>query len=721
MAKAVYEIAGMDCAEEVSVLRREIEPLPGVQELGFDVLGRTMTVRFDDQRINDDKLLAAIGRAGLRGRIRSPAGNQRGDVEHRRGPIASTAASAVLMAAAFTVHALATGWKDAFGSHAAESVPVISRLLYGCAALAGGWFVVPKAWGALRRLRPDMNLLMVVAVAGAFIIGEYLEGAAVAVLFALSLSLEAWSVDRARRAIGALMQLAPEMASVLGADGRETAVPVANVSVGATIVVKPGEKFPLDGRVMRGETTVNQAPITGESIPVPKSEGSEVYAGTINHEGAVEVETTKPASDTTLSKIIQLVGDAQSKRSPSEQWVDSFARYYTPAIMLLAIAVMLLPPLLFGGAWTKWFYEGLVLLVIACPCALVISTPVSIVAALTAAARQGVLIKGGPFVEAPAKLRAIAFDKTGTLTEGRPEVRKIIPLSGHDERELLGIAAAIESRSQHPLAQAVLRAAGAAGIQPLPADDFQALSGKGATARIDGRAVWVGSHRLLEERGQETQEMHATLEEFAAQGCSVVVVGEDDHVCGLIAVADQLRPQTPHALAALRDAGIARLILLTGDNRATGEAIGKAAGVDEVRAELLPQDKVGAIEELTRQFEYVAMVGDGVNDAPALARASLGIAMGVMGTDAALETADVTLMSDDLSKLAWLIRHSKRTLSVIRQNIFVSLIVKAAFVLMTFSGHASLWAAIAADTGMSLLVIANGLRLLTASSVSRTS
>lgn len=720
MAKEVYEIEGMDCAEEVSVLRREIEPLPGVQELGFDVLGRTMTVRFDDQRINDDKLLAAIGRAGLRGRIRSRAGNPRGDVERRRGPIASTAASAALMAAAFTVHALATGWKDAFGSHAAESVPVISRLLYGCAALAGGWFVVPKAWGALRRLRPDMNLLMVVAVAGAFIIGEYLEGAAVAVLFALSLSLEAWSVDRARRAIGALMQLAPETASVIGADGRETAVPVANVSVGATIVVKPGGKFPLDGRVLRGETTVNQAPITGESIPAPKSAGSEVYAGTINHEGAVEVETTKPASDTTLSKIVQLVGDAQSKRSPSEQWVDSFARYYTPAIMLLAIVVMLLPPLLFGGAWTKWFYEGLVLLVIACPCALVISTPVSIVAALTAAARQGVLIKGGPFVEAPAKLRAIAFDKTGTLTEGRPEVRKIIPLSGHDERELLGIAAAIESRSQHPLAQAVLRAAEAAGVQPLPADDFQALSGKGATARFNGRSVWVGSHRLLEERGQETPELHATLGEFAAQGCSVVVVGEDDHVCGLIAVADRLRPQTPHALAALRDAGIARLVLLTGDNCATGEAIGKMAGVDEVRAELLPQDKVGAIEDLTRQFEYVAMVGDGVNDAPALARASLGIAMGVMGTDAALETADVTLMSDDLSKLAWLIHHSKRTLSIIRQNIFASLIIKAAFALLTFSGHASLWAAIAADTGMSLLVIANGLRLLTASFVSRT-
>ncbi len=712
MAKAVYEIAGMDCAEEIALLRREIEPLPGVEELGFDVLGRTMTVRYDDQRVKSDDLLAAIDSAGLRGKIRGAANAPRDVAEGRRGPIVSTAASAAFVAAAFSLHALEAGWKDAFGAHGAGPIPVISRLLYGCAALAGGWFVLPKAVRAVRRFRPDMNLLMVVAVAGAFAIGEYVEGAAVALLFALSLSLEAWSVDRARRAIGALMQLAPETAAVLGADGRESVVDVTDVSVGSTVVVRPGDKFPLDGRVLRGETTVNQAPITGESIPVAKSVGSEVFAGTINEDGAVEVETTKPASDTTLAKIIRLVGDAQSKRSPSEQWVDTFARYYTPLVMLLAIAVMLVPPLLMGGAWTKWFYEGLVLLVIACPCALVISTPVSIVAALTSAARQGVLIKGGPYVESPAKLCAIAFDKTGTLTAGQPEVREVIPLSGHDKRELLDIAAAIESRSRHPLAQAILRAAEAAGVQPRPADDFQALSGKGATARINGRFVWLGSHRLLEERGQETPEMHAMLEEFAAQGCSVIVVGEEDHVCGLIAVADQLRPQTPKALAALREAGISRLILLTGDNRATGEAIGKAAGIDEVRAELLPQDKVVAIEDLIRKYEHVAMVGDGVNDAPALARASLGIAMGGVGTDAALETADITLMTDDLSRLAWLITHSRRTLAVIRQNIFASLGVKAAFVALTLTGHASLWAAIAADTGVSLLVIFNSLRLL---------
>jgi Cd2+/Zn2+-exporting ATPase len=508
------------------------------------------------------------------------------------------------------------------------------------------------------------------------------------------------------------MQLAPDTACVRGEDGVETTVPVADVPLGATLIVRPGEKIPLDGQVVKGETSINQAPITGESMPVHKSLGSEVFAGTINHDGAVEIIATKLAVDSTLAKIIKLVGDAQSKRSPSEQWVESFARYYTPVVMALAIAVMLLPPLLFDGEWSRWFYEGLVLLVIACPCALVISTPVSIVAALTAAARQGVLIKGGPYVEAPARLRAIAFDKTGTLTRGRPEVRKVIPLSGHNEREVLDIAAAIESRSQHPLAQAIVRAAQSAGITPRPADDFQSLTGKGATARIDGRDFWLGSHRLLEQRGQETPEMHVALEEFAAAGHSVIVVGEEDHVCGLIAVADALRDEAPAALTALREAGIARLVLLTGDNRSTGEAIGRSAGVDDVKAELLPQDKVAAIEELAHQHGYVAMVGDGVNDAPAMARATLGIAMGAMGTDAALETADVALMTDDLSKLAWLVRHSRRTLTVIRQNIFTSLAVKVAFVALAMTGHASLWTAIAADMGTSLIVIANGLRLL---------
>lgn len=477
-------------------------------------------------------------------------------------------------------------------------------------------------------------------------------------------------------------------------------------------MVRPGDKFPLDGKIVKGETTVNQAPITGESLPVPKAPGDGVFAGTINQDGAVEFVTTRPASDTTLARIIRMVGDAQSKRSPSEQWVEQFARYYTPAVMGLAIAVMTLPPLFFDGAWARWFYEGLVLLVIACPCALVISTPVSIVAALTASARRGVLVKGGPYMEAPARLKAVAFDKTGTLTEGHPQVRKVVPLSGHTEDEVLAIAAAVERRSAHALARAIVRAADDRGIRPAAAEDFQAIKGKGATAKVAGQSVWLGSHRLLEERGQETPQMHEQLESMEHDGASVIVVGKDHHVCALIAVADRIRPQSKTAIDEMRSAGIQHIVMLTGDNWGTAEAIGREAGVDEVRAELLPEDKVAAVEELVSRYGQVAMIGDGINDAPAMARATLGIAMGAAGTDAALETADIALMGDDLLAVPWLIRHSRRTLRVIRQNIVASLGVKVLFVVLTLVGHGSLWAAIATDTGMSLLVVFNALRLL---------
>lgn len=487
---------------------------------------------------------------------------------------------------------------------------------------------------------------------------------------------------------------------------------VAEVTVGSTVVVKPGEKFPLDGRITKGRTQVNQAPITGESLPVPKAPGDEVFAGTINGDGTVEFATTKAAGDTTAAHIIKMVGEAQSRRAPSEQWVERFARYYTPAVMVLAVAVILVPPLLFGGAWSKWFYEGLVLLVIACPCALVISTPVSVVAALASAAKNGVLIKGGLYVELPARLRAVAIDKTGTLTEGAPSVGEVVPVSGHTDGELLEIAAAIEARSEHPLARAVVAHAQERGIRPTPAEDFQVLQGKGASATLGGRPVWIGSHRYLEERSQETPDMHRRLEALSSAGSSVVVVGNDEHVCGFIAVSDRLRTNAAAAVADLRAAGVEHVVMLTGDNRGTGEAVGRLAGVDEIKAELLPADKVAAVEELVRRFGEVAMVGDGVNDTPAMARATLGIAMGAAGTDAAIETADIALMSDDLSKLPWLIRHSKRTLRVIRQNIVASLAVKALFVALTLLGHASLWAAIAADTGMSLLVVFNALRLL---------
>mgnify|MGYP002622832673 CR=1 FL=1 len=711
MANAVFKIHGMDCAEEVAALRAELEPLAGVAGLSFDVLNGKMSVEFSEAQISTGQMIAAVQRAGLRAEPweRAAANSTHAEAALRWRKAAATAASGALVAIGFAVHGAAEGWRAAIGEDSV--VPLASKLCYLAAIVAGAWYVAPKAGRALLRRRPDMNLLMMLAVGGAILIEQYFEAAMVAFLFALSLALESWSVGRARRAIAALMSLSPPSARLLQADGTEQLVDVGQVTPGSTIVVRPGDKFPLDGSVAKGTTTVNQAPITGESVPVAKAPGDEVFAGTINQDGAVEVVTTKAAEDTTLARIIRMVGDAQSKRAPSEQWVERFAHYYTPSVMIFALAVMVVPAL-FDGAWSKWFYEGLVLLVIACPCALVISTPVSIVAALTAAARQGVLIKGGPYIEAPARLKAIAMDKTGTLTEGQPTVKDVVPLSGHTEAEVVEIAAAVEARSEHALAKAVVRAANAQAIRFAAVDDFQAMKGKGATATVDGQPVWLGSHRLLEERGQETPAMHEQLEAMERDGSSVIVVGNESHVCGMIAVADNIRPESAKAVADLRSSGIEHIVMLTGDNQGTADAIGREAGVDEVRAELLPEDKVHAVEQLVARYGEVAMIGDGVNDAPAMARATVGIAMGAVGTDAALETADIALMGDDLLSVAWLIRHSRRTLNIIRQNIVAALAVKAAFVALTLVGHASLWAAIAADTGASLAVIFNGLRLL---------
>ena len=409
-----------------------------------------------------------------------------------------------------------------------------------------------------------------------------------------------------------------------------------------------------------------------------------------------------------------MVGEAQSRRGPSEQWVEKFSRIYTPAVMAAALLVLVIPPLFFGGAWSDWLYRALVLLVIACPCALVISTPVSIVAGLAAAARNGVLIKGGVYLEAPAHLQAIALDKTGTLTVGQLQVVEVVPWSGHSETEVLERAAAMESHSEHPIARAVLAYAAAHNIKPQSAADFQIIPGKGARATFNGQDFWLGSHRYLEERGEETEEVHQRLEAMSAQGRTVVVIGNDKHVCGLIALSDELRPEAPQAIRDLHALGVQHVIMLTGDNRPTAEAIAAKAGLNEFQSELLPVDKVTAIESLVAKYGRVAMVGDGVNDAPALARATIGIAMGSAGTDAAIETADVALMADDLTRLPWLIRHSRRTLRIIRQNIAFSLAVKLAFVILTFAGVSSLWGAIAADTGASLLVVLNGLRLLDA-------
>jgi Cd2+/Zn2+-exporting ATPase len=709
-----FKISGMDCAEEVGVLKREVGPAVGGEaRLSFDILNGRMAVAAPD--VDPQVIVKAVARTGMRATVWQQDEKVKDEdrVWQHHGRTVLTIASGALAVVAFTAHVMTVGsFAEAFGLGEETATPLPSKLFYGLSVLAGVWYFLPKAWYSLARLRPDMNLLMTVAVIGAIAIGEWSEAATVAFLFSVSLLLESWSVGRARRAIAALMNLAPPTVRVLGPDGQEAEVAPDHVPIGAIFIVRPGERLPLDGRVKRGESEVNQASITGESMPIAKAPGAEVFSGTINGDGVLEIESTKAAADTTLARIIRMVGDAQSKRAPSEQWVEKFARIYTPVVMVLSLLVLLIPPLLLGASWPTWLYNSLVLLVIACPCALVISTPVSIVAAIAAAARQGVLVKGGVYIEVPAKLKAIAFDKTGTLTEGKPAVTEIVPLNGHDERELLERAAAMEARSDHPLAQAIVNYARQQGIEPTPADDFQILQGKGAQARINGRDFWLGSHRYLEERKQETPEVHERLETMSGAGRSVVVIGNAEHVCGLIALADRVRSEAGSVLKDLHRQGIEHLIMLTGDNRATAEAIAKETGIDEFRAELLPADKVNVIEELVQKYGAVAMIGDGVNDAPALGRATLGIAMGAAGSDAAIETADIALMSDDLTRVAWLIGHSRRTLQIIRQNIFASLAVKVVFVALTLSGHGSLWAAIAADMGVSILVIANGLRLL---------
>ncbi len=715
----VFKVQGLDCAEEVAALRQAVGPVVGGEDrLAFDVLNGRMMVLEDAERVSAEEIRKAVSKTGM-STVEWRADDEeskRASERHQRAQSWFTTLSGISLFAGVALHVwLAGGFAEAlrlFAGHDGQAMPLPEAVAYAFAIGFGARYVVVKAWYAALALRPDMNLLMVIAVAGAVGIGEWFEAAAISFLFALSLLLESWSVGRARRAIAELLDLAPPIVRLKLDTGEEREVPATEAPVGSRFIVNPGERIALDGRIVSGVSAVNQAPITGESVPVSKEPGAEIFAGTINGEGALEVESTKVAEDTTLARIIRLVEEAHGRRARAEQWVEKFARVYTPAVIVLAIAVFLLPPLLFGGAWDDWFYRALVLLVIACPCALVISTPVSIVSALAASARQGVLVKGGTYIEQPAHLKAIAFDKTGTLTRGEPAVVGVIPLNGHSERELLQRAAALEARSTHPLAQAILDYAGQIDVDAKPAEGAQVLPGKGVTGRFRDEEFWLGSHRYLLERGQETPEVSERAEALEREGRTVVVIGNETHVCGLIAVADTVRPGARGVIEALRERGIAHLIMLTGDNRATGEAIAREVGIDEVQAELLPEDKVATVEALVAKYGTVAMVGDGVNDAPAMARASFGIAMGAMGSDAAIETADIALMTDDLAKLPWLVGHSRRTLAIIRENIVFSLGVKVVFVVLTFAGFATLWGAIAADVGASLLVVANALRLL---------
>lgn len=589
----------------------------------------------------------------------------------------------------------------------------VSNALYLLAIVIGGVGIFKVGFRNLLKFEFDMKTLMTIAIIGAAIIGEWQEAAIVVFLFAVSEALEAYSMNKARQSIEGLMDIAPPVALIKRSHGdhhHEVELPTADINVGDILIVKPGQKIAMDGIVISGISTVNQAPITGESNPVKKEIGNEVFAGTLNEEGALEIQVTKRVEDTTIAKIIHLVEEAQAEKAPSQQFVDKFAKYYTPAIILVALLVAVIPPL-FTGEWSQWIYQGLAVLVVGCPCALVISTPVAIVTAIGNAAKQGVLIKGGIYLEELGRIKAIAFDKTGTLTKGQPEVTDIVTMEDITEEALFKAVATVEKSSQHPLARAILTKAAALGIEPSIPSQFQSVTGKGAYATVEGTKVYAGSLSWIESIVTMNEQIKAAIAHFAKQGKSVIAVATDSQLLGIIAIADQLRQESKHVIQELRKQGL-KTVMLTGDAETTAKAIASELQLTDIRASLLPEDKLDSIKELQQQFGSVAMVGDGVNDAPALASASVGIAMGGAGTDAALETADIALMADDLRKLPYTIRLSKKTLSIIKQNIIFALGLKVVALLLVIPGWLTLWIAIFADMGATLLVVFNSLRLL---------
>ncbi len=584
--------------------------------------------------------------------------------------------------------------------------------LFAVSIFIGGYDLFKAGIANLLRFRFDMKALMTIAIIGAALIGEWQEGAVVVFLFAVSEALERYSMDRARRSIQRLMEIAPKKA-IVRRGNREYEIDVDDLQINDIIVVKPGQKIAMDGIVVQGTSCVNEAAITGESMPVHKTVGDEVYAGTLNEEGALEVRVTKRVEDSTIAKIIHLVEEAQAERAPSQQLVDRFARYYTPAIMAIAVFVATVPPLWFGGEWETWIYRGLTVLVVGCPCALVISTPVAIVTAIGQAARQGVLIKGGVYLEEMGQLTAIAFDKTGTLTKGTPEVTDIRLFSDISEQEFLRIAASIEKYSQHPLASAIVRKAEQQGLSldDWQVTDFRSITGKGAAASINGMMYYIGSPALFSAH-LLSAEVRGAIESLQQEGKTVMGLGSDEQFLGVIAVSDQVRENAASVIQQLHELGIEKTVMVTGDNTATAKAIRTVLGVTEVKAELLPEDKLNAIKTLRNEYGRIAMVGDGVNDAPALAAANVGIAMGKAGTDVALETADMVLMADDLHQLPYAIRLSRKTLRIIKENITFALSLKLLALILIIPGWLTLWLAIFADMGATLIVLFNSLRLM---------
>ncbi len=713
-----FKIEGLDCPDCAVSLEKAVAALPNVSGAKLNFAAATLVVSpRDTQTVIPDveRIVREMGHRAIPDDVPQAAPVEEASDwrkwarRHKRTLATSIGGTLLLIA---------------FLSKLAGGPDALTTFLYITATVVSGYFAARAGWVTLRTTRRvDMNVLMTLAAVGALFIGEFEEGAMVTFLFALGNLLESATMDRARRAIRSLMELAPPEATLLR-DGTEERVPIETLLVNDRILVRPGERLPMDGQVIEGQSAVNEAPVTGESMPVEKRAGDEVYAGTVNGTGALIIQVTRLATDNTLARLIQMVQEAQSQRAPSQRFVDRFAHVYTPIVIGLATLIAVGPPLLGWGSFSDWVYRGLVLLIISCPCALVISTPVTVVSAIARAARAGVLIKGGAYLEQMGGIRVIAFDKTGTLTRGEPEVvtchcgkqvHNEPSLACADCQDLLAKAAAVESRSEHPLARAIVRYAGALDVDGRysPARQVSATAGMGIEGLVDGHQVFVGSHAFMHRNGEPENSLCDEVLQAEQAGHTILVI--EDQCCnqrGYIAVSDTLRSDVDELMASLRQAGIQRTVMLTGDNERIARQIAAQVGVDEIRARLMPEDKVRAVEELQGQFGRLAMVGDGVNDAPAMARATIGIAMGAAGTDAALETADIALMADDLNQLPFTIGLSRRALRIIQSNIVLSLAVKGLFLVMAVGGLATLWMAVFADMGMSLLVTLNGLRML---------
>ncbi|RRN69134.1 cadmium-translocating P-type ATPase [Peribacillus simplex] len=695
-----YRIQGLSCTNCAAKFENNVRDLEGVKEAKINFGASKISIQ-------GDATIEEIEKAGAFDNLRI-----RDEQEQvtQREPIWKQKENIKVV---FSVILLLISWILDKQYVDGGTMPIIG---YAAAIIVGGYSLFFNGLKNLARLRFDMHTLMTVAIIGAAVLGEWGEGATVVILFAISEALEKYSMDKARNSIESLMNIAPKEALILRGH-HEMMVAVGEIEVGDIMIVKPGQKIAMDGRIMKGASTLNQAAITGESEPVFKTVEGEVFAGTLNGEGLLEVEVTKRVEDTTIAKIIHLVEEAQAEKAPSQAFVDKFAKFYTPAIMLIALVIAVLPPLVNNGDWSEWIYRGLAVLVVGCPCALVISTPIAIVTAIGNAAKHGVLIKGGVHLEEAGALKAIAFDKTGTLTKGVPEVTDFTILSDVlNEQDVLAIAAALESRSQHPLATAILQKAEKNDVDyhSLLVEDFTAITGKGIKGKINQEIYYIGKPHLLEEVAGIVfpNDVLKLISGFQNAGKTVMVLGNQMKLLALIAVADEIRESSKEAIRKLHALGIEKTIMLTGDNIGTAKVIGAAAGVQEIEAELLPQDKLTIIKQWKQKYDRVAMVGDGVNDAPALAASTVGIAMGGAGTDTALETADIALMGDDLSKLPYTIRLSRKTLKIIKQNITFSLVIKILALLLIAPGWLTLWMAIFADMGATLLVTLNSLRLL---------